>query len=219
MNNLTILTGCFGCGKSEIAIQMSLDSSQAGIAVSLLDMDLINPYFKSSASKERLRQAGVKVVAPLFAGSGIEAPSLPPEMGAALLDTSAERIVDLGGDTAGATVLGSFADRIRDKRYSFLYVHNPFRPYTHDAESSLGLMQLLRRHSRLEITGIVNNANLMAETEYEHLLQGDAQCAELARISGLPVIYHCLPASLAGNAPALAGQRLVLTLNNRPGII
>lgn len=216
MGSLTILTGCYGSGKSETAVQMALDSARLGQPTTLVDMDLVNPYFTSSRSRERLEKEGVKVVAPRFSGTGIETPSLPPEMRAALMDGPGTRIVDLGGDATGATVMGSFANIVQQMEYSFLFVLNPYRPYTGTTAEARQLMEALQGYARLRITGIVNNANMVEETEPAHLIYGDEQCRLLAGETGLPIVYHCAPEAIADGLPPLEGELIRLGMNNRP---
>lgn len=217
MHKLTILTGCYGSGKSETAVQLALDAARRGEPSTLVDMDLINPYFTSSRSRQLLEQSGVKVIAPRFSGSGIETPSLPPQMRAALSDEGSTRVVDIGGDVAGATVLGSLADAIRGGGYEFLFVFNPYRPFTPGPQEAKQLMETLQGYARLDITGIINNANMVEETTAEHLLHGDEQCALLSEMTGLPVVYHCAAERIADALPPLAGQLVRLGMNNRPG--
>ena len=59
----TVLIGNFGSGKTELALNMVLQAAKKGSAM-LVDMDIINPYFKSSSKQEMLETAGVKVIKP-----------------------------------------------------------------------------------------------------------------------------------------------------------
>ncbi|OLS33464.1 hypothetical protein [Bacillus sp. MRMR6] len=45
--SLTILSGHFGCGKTEIAINLALKEKQNHDKVAINDLDIINPYFRS----------------------------------------------------------------------------------------------------------------------------------------------------------------------------
>ena len=49
-----ILTGVTGSGKTEFSIQYSLFLAKQGIKVNLVDLDVINVYYRSRESKNLL---------------------------------------------------------------------------------------------------------------------------------------------------------------------
>ena len=75
----TVLIGNFGSGKTELALNMALQAAEQGTAM-LVDMDIINPYFKSSSKQELLEAAGVRVIKPEFANTTMDVPTLPAEI-------------------------------------------------------------------------------------------------------------------------------------------
>ena len=101
----TIITGSFGSGKTEIAMQMAKNLAVAGRKVALIDLDVVNPYFTSSAHSEALESEGIRVVSPGFANTNVDAPSLTGGIYAALLDHNADAVIDLGGDAVAALPL------------------------------------------------------------------------------------------------------------------
>ncbi len=54
MSRIKIFTGHFGSGKTEIAINYAIKMAKEGKKVSLVDMDVINPYFCVRDIKETL---------------------------------------------------------------------------------------------------------------------------------------------------------------------
>lgn len=210
---MKIITGCFGSGKSEISVQLALDAAAQGQQVALVDMDIVNPYFTSSQQREEMQQKGVEVVAPTFAGSGIDTPAIPPQMRAVMQRKQGEVIIDLGGDATGATVLGSFAAEAQGAQ--FLFVFNPYRPLTRDVDAALEMMQGIEQRARMRVTGLINNANMVGETTEEHLAYGEEQCRMLSERTGLPIVYHCVEQHRK-DVPPLSGERITLTLRNRP---
>ena len=101
----TVLIGNFGSGKTELALNLAMQAAAQGSTM-LVDMDIINPYFKSSSKQEMLEAAGVRVVKPDYANTTMDVPTLPAEIYAPF-DTRPDRAVfDIGGDPVGAAVLG-----------------------------------------------------------------------------------------------------------------
>ena len=102
LNKLTIIYGHYGCGKTNLSINLALDLARQGKRVTLVDLDIVNPYFRSSDYTPMLQEKGIKVVAPQFAGTNLDLPSLSAEIYAAFDTSSGYVIVDVGGDDAGA---------------------------------------------------------------------------------------------------------------------
>ena len=75
---VVVVVGHYGVGKTNFALNLALDAAAAGRAVTLADMDVVNPYFRSSEYAAVLDAAGVRLVAPVFAGAGtsLDVPSL-----------------------------------------------------------------------------------------------------------------------------------------------
>ena len=75
---VTILCGHYGCGKTNLALNLALEAAAAGGPVALVDLDVVNPYFRSCEYQGLLEQNGVRLIAPVFAGTTLDTPTLPP---------------------------------------------------------------------------------------------------------------------------------------------
>lgn len=200
----TVLVGNYGSGKTElsIAIARHLRREKSG-RIALVDLDIVNPYFRSAEQQELLRSEGIEVFMPSFAMSTVDIPALPAQMQAVFEQDYEHVIIDVGGDDTGATALGRYAPYIAPVRddMTVLYVVNPCRPLSGTAEDIEALYRLIRRQSRLKPDYLVNNANLQEETtpallcDAQQLLQCVAQRvdAPLAMVSGRPSLRDRLP--------------------------
>ena len=99
---ITIVAGHYGAGKTNFSVNLALDLVEAGREVTLVDLDIVNPYFRASEQRALLESAGAHLVAPVFseAGTSLDVPSLTGAIMPTLEDASEEHpvIVDLGGD-------------------------------------------------------------------------------------------------------------------------
>ena len=185
-----VVTGHYGTGKTNIAVNLALKLAEKE-PVCLVDCDIVNPYFRSTDSKELLESKGILVFSPNFANTNLDTPSLPAAINS-VFQMNRRIIWDVGGDDAGAVVLGMFASRLSEQGYCMLYVINKFRPLT---ETSLDMEEYLRdieANSRLKASAIVNNSNLSYMTDADVVARGEECAAELSAKTGLPVAFTCV---------------------------
>lgn len=181
-----LITGHYGTGKTNIAVNIALASAKENKTV-LVDLDIVNPYFRSADNKDILEKAGVKILTTNFANTNIDAPSLPAEI-YSVFSSNATVIWDIGGDDAGAIALGRFADKIKADGYSCLYVINKFRPLTETSADMKEYLTAIEESSKLKITGIINNSNLGNETDKDTLDKGLRTATDLENETGIPII-------------------------------
>ena len=65
LKRIIIVCGHYGCGKTNFSLNLALDIAKQGKAVTLIDLDVVNPYFRSSDYQEVLKENGVDVIAPV----------------------------------------------------------------------------------------------------------------------------------------------------------
>src|SRR5512146_3194654 len=105
-----ILVGHFGSGKTEIAVNLAYRFRKNGEEVTLVDLDVVKPYFRSRGLIEDLEAAGVHLVAPWDEFAHAALPMVVPEVRGAVGQAAAglrRLIMDVGGADVGARVLGS----------------------------------------------------------------------------------------------------------------
>ena len=192
----TIICGHYGCGKTNLSLNLAIDAAKAGRNVTLVDMDIVNPYFRSSEYIPLLKEHGISIIAPSFANTTLDTPSLSAEI-YRVFDTEGDVIIDAGGDDAGATALGSFAPRICKIDYDMLYVVNHYRPLASEAGTASEILREIEAASRLHATGVVNNSHLKQFTTAETILDSVPFAEETAKALGLPLRFTTAPRDIA----------------------
>ena len=185
------VVGHYGSGKTEFSLNMALAARKAGRRALVADMDIVNPFFRSAEQGQRLNAAGVELIAPPYALTGVDLPVLGPEIYAIFEEPERFCVLDVGGDDAGAAALGGLSGRLSAQGADLYYVVNPYRPFSSTPEQVMEMMERIQRRARLKVTGLVNNANLGAETGTEELLRGRALLETVSRQSGVAVVCEC----------------------------
>ena len=193
-HRLTIIIGAYGSGKSEIAVNMSLAQRKALPDKKLLiaDLDIVNPFYRSSDCGAALEEAGIRLITPLYAGSNVDAPVLTPEMYVIFDDESYQGIFDIGGEDMGAIVLGSIKKRIENTDTAIYMAVNTLRPFTSDPEQIAIMTYELTAAAGFKIDGYLNNTNLLEETTAEMLEEGEKKILEASKLTGVPLIANCV---------------------------
>lgn len=209
---ITIIAGHYGVGKTNFAINLACDCAASGEAVTLIDLDIVNPYFRASEQRAVLEEAGIKLVAPVFAeaGSSLDVPSLTGAIAPVLEDAgsrpNARVIVDLGGDDVGAGSLGRFSHLVSQREYALLYVINRHRNLMQDPQDAIENLREIEAATRLSATAIVDNAHMKELTDSAALFDTDGYAKQVCELAGLPLVAKTVPPMLVeGNHRALTG--------------
>lgn len=204
---LTLFTGRFGSGKTEVAVNYAVAlARKQGLAsgrradgtpsfpaaVLLVDLDIVTPYFRSREMAEAMHEHGVQVVAPGAVSRHLDLPAISPQILGAIEQEERPAVVDVGGDPQGARALGQFSPAIRRRPHAMLFVVNPYRPFTDTAPRLARSIAEVEGTSRLQVTGLVSNPNLIGETTADAILDGHAQVEAMARELGRAVTLVCL---------------------------
>lgn len=224
---VTVVAGHYGVGKTNLAVNLALDAAAAGAEVVLVDLDIVNPYFRSSDYTDLLESRGVRVVAPVLAGTSLDSPSLSGRVGTAIewaqgapegasrepdavepvADVEAagvgtrvpERavIIDVGGDDVGATALGRFSELVARAPYALIYVVNRYRNLTPSPEDALVVLREIEQKSGLRATAVANNSHLKQETSVEVVEAALDFGRQVAALAGVPLAFATASKSLA----------------------
>ena len=139
---LTLFAGHYGSGKTNIALNYarSLHRDQ-GLPVTIADLDIVNPYFRTKDSEQQLSAEGIGLICSPFANSNLDVPAMPKETYALIGSRTQYGVLDIGGDDRGALALGRYTPEIREEgNYEMLLVVNRARPLTRTAEDTVQVL-------------------------------------------------------------------------------
>ena len=201
MKNLTgivVVVGGYGSGKTEVSINLAINRKRAGLDVRVADLDLVNPYFRTREAKKTLSKFDIDVVVPPKQYLQADLPILSPAISGLIRRPSQLTLIDAGGNNVGVKVLAALADALRDKRVHMLQVVNPFRPFTDTIARCTKMREEIDKASKMRISGIIGNANLIDETTSENIYYGYDFVRSLSKESRLPLEFitvesHLLP--------------------------
>lgn len=197
LGKFIIVCGHYGCGKTNFSLNLAFDLANKGEKVTLIDLDIVNPYFRSSDYASLLEEKGIRLIAPVFAHSNVDIPSLPTEIYSVFARNEGTVIFDVGGDDAGATALGRFSGHIRKlPEYQMLYLINKYRILTTRPAETAALLREIEAASRLKATAVVNNSHLQGLTTAEDILNALSYAEETARDLSLPLWMTTAPRAL-----------------------
>ncbi|WP_339062535.1 hypothetical protein [Tepidibacillus marianensis] len=200
-SRITIITGHFGSGKTEISINLALEQSKFYKKVALTDLDVINPYFRSREVSSLLAENGIELIAPKGQLATADLPIVSGEIHRVLHDPQYQLIIDVGGDKDGATVLGQYYNELKDQDYQMIFVVNTNRPYVSTVIRIRETIENIEKVSRLKVSGLINNTNLGVETNLEDITIGFELTMEASKELQIPFLYTTISDELMGVIP------------------
>ena len=192
MKKMMVLIGNYGSGKSELALNFAFAAAERGERTELLDLDMVNTYFRLTERGKQVEMKEIRLVSPNFANSGIETLSLQAEVQSAFALDWDTVIFDVGGDAVGSTALGRYHEdfmQLEEGALEVLNVVNIRRPLAGTVEKVMHLHEEMQIHSRLKITGMINITNLAELTTVQALQDGYEIIKEVSERTGVPVKY------------------------------
>ena len=163
-----VLLGESGCGKSEIALNLALRLAEQG-ETHLFDLDQTKPLFRSRNATTEAARWGVRMH---FSEQYYDAPTLASGVPERLTNPLAYTVLDVGGNDAGARMIGRFAAILNQPHSKVFYVVNPYRPWSKSVENVDGIMSSILKASRLRNIHILANPNIGASTSEKEFCTG-----------------------------------------------
>lgn len=174
-----IFVGESGCGKSETALHFAFAlAGQKKKAVHLFDMDQTKPLFRSRDVRQALTEAGVECHA---SAQVLDTPTMVGGVGHFLCDEDSYVILDVGGNEAGARLIGGLAPYFSRQDTVIGYLINPYRPWSKDVCSIDSIMTEIRCAARIPSIHVIASPNLGRTTSASEFLEG---CDQLLQMVG-----------------------------------
>ena len=197
MNDLgrkTIITGHYGSGKTEFSISLAINLAKTFDDIAIIDLDIVNPYFRSREKRDILNNAGISVYGSVYEKEiAAELPALGAGLRAPLENNSCKVIIDTGGNDTGALVLNQFTKYFTDEETTVLAVVNANRPDTSCIDGVLKHIKAIEKITNLNVSAIVNNTHMLRQTTADDILKGYAVCEKACAETGKRMLCNCYP--------------------------
>lgn len=202
MKKITVVTGHYGSGKTNFSANLAIKLAAEGKKVTVADLDIVNPYFRSADFAELFKEKNVTLAAPMFANTNLDIPAISFDL-ERIAEEDGYLIVDVGGDEDGAAALGRYANGFsaHSDNIEVVYVVNMYRYLTGTAEGAVQFMNEIAYASRLKHTAIVNNSNLAEETTAECIEASVPYAEKICELTGLPLLYTVVSGGTKANVP------------------
>lgn len=186
---MNVIVGHYGSGKTEFAVNFAIELKKEYKKVYIVDLDIVNPYFRTNDVKNQLEEYGIYVIASAFASSNVDVPALPSEIFRVFCDKDAAVVFDVGGDDDGAVALGRYKQYFDKENYNMFFVINTYRPLSAESQDIIKLLYEIETVSRLKVTGLINNSNISYLTTAENVLNGQKIIEEVAKETKIEIKY------------------------------
>ena len=177
--------GEYASGKSENAVNRAIALAERGRRVSIIDLDLVEPFYTLRSLKHLLDEKGVEVVAwdtKDAPGLGEAGAIITPPMRWALKRTG-DIILDIGYGVEGAKILNLLYGSEDNPYLKIIAVINARRPMTTSVEDIVCYLTSLGR-----VDAIINNTHLGSETTLDVISKGIKIVTRAAAAAGIPIL-------------------------------
>lgn len=213
MSKLFIISGHYGSGKTEFAINHALKLARENGQALLLDLDVVNPAFRARGFEKQLASLGVSVISTREDMQGIDLPAISPQVAGALRQQNTPVVVDLGGNAAGATAFAQFAPALKNRQVAHWQVINANRPQTAKAGDALLHLRQIEQVLGIPVDGLISNTHLMDHTSLTDIQNGALLTEEVQQQSGIPLVHICVPHQLLPQATQILNPDLLYPLD------
>ena len=208
MKNITFLTGYYGSGKSELAINLAI-KEQVDYVV---DLDVVNPYFRTREQEKIFNEHGIEVISSdLDYKMHVDMPYISARVFIPFHNNTKRAIYDLGGNDVGAKLLRQFED-YNDTDIDLYLVINVYREESNTKEKIIQLINKIEGTGGFKVTGLINNSNLLRETTLEDILYGEEIIKQVSKETNLEIVYTAVWENLFADNLVFQGEILKLKL-------
>ncbi len=207
----------YGSGKTEFTLNYAIKLREQQRKVAIADIDVVNLYFRSRDQKEMFEKAGITVISSHKGYEKQDSPSISSGVWGYISNKEYDLVLDVGGDSNGATVLGSMSDDVKKYDYEANLIVNTNRPFTRTVEEIIALHGMLEEKSKLKITALVNNTNLQEFTTVEDIKKGE-RIVDLASVAlDIPLVCNGVSEDLYDKVDGLRYEKFkIRRFMNKP---
>jgi hypothetical protein len=212
-----VLTGHYGSGKTELAVNLAIKKKQTRQAVAIIDLDIANPYFRSREMQRQFTAMGIDLISNAYnCDITADLPALSPAIGRFIGDRRYGCVIDVGGNDSGARILNQYKARLGESGASVYIVVNVYRPETGTASKIVAMIRSIESETGQRIQGIINNSNLLRATTAGHIADSMKTVNEASEMSGIPVVANCCEEKYRAELATHCGNILPIALHMRP---
>lgn len=212
-NRIRIVTGHYGSGKTEFSLNLAKKLKEDYDKVSVVDLDVINLYFRSREKEEELSRMGIRLYASSIRANAVDIPAVAADVVAPIQDDACQVIMDIGGNAAGARTIGRYKEMLLEKGCDHYFVLNCNRPETDTIEKALLFMEEIEFKSGIRITGLVNTSHMLKATTAEDVIKGNILCREVSARTSVPIVYNVVLKEVADKVKGkVEGEILPISL-------
>lgn len=199
---IRVIVGHYGSGKTEFAINYVMQLAGIFKKLAIVDLDVVNVYFRSREKANLLEKKGIKVISSSLGHvSLLDVPALTADIAAPLQDDNCEVVMDVGGDAQGTKTLARYKALLLEKGYDMFCVINANREQTQDVAGAINHIKAIEVTTGLKITGLVNNTHLVRETTVDDIITGQKLVEKVSQQLDIPIKYICALEDLIPELP------------------
>ncbi|TJX14047.1 MinD/ParA family protein [Tissierella creatinini] len=187
---IRIISGHYGSGKTEFSINYAIKLAEMKKNVAIVDLDVVNLYFRSREKEDFLKEKGIRVIGSSIRAASLDVPSISSQASITFHDESLETIIDLGGNPEGARALARYNEYLREGYYDMFFVLNANRPETRSLDDVMKFIVKIQDVVRGKFTGIVNNTHMLKATSVDDILKGYDLAKKASDLTGIPIKYN-----------------------------
>lgn len=210
-DRIIVHIGAYGSGKTELSIDEALRLRQEYEPLALVDLDIVNPYFRSGEHVEMLEAHGIHAILPTFANTAVDVPAVSAEVQRVLDDGRWHAVFDVGGDPVGAAALGRYHEKLKCAWVRCIV--NTMRPFSQTVEEIVEMARLMESRARTPISSFVHNTHLAGQTTRDMVLEGLDIVERAAREMGLPVEMTMAQAGMEAQLQDVPNLRVIRRYN------
>jgi len=208
---ITVFTGNFGSGKTEVSLNYALHLRKDREKVVIVDLDVINPYFRSREKEQLMEEQGIEVIYPKKLKYA-DLPIITADLKRLLHNEEYYGVIDVGGDKEGATVLGSIADSVQAAKYELNLVVNTKRPFTSNAEGIIKMKDQIEFAAKMNVDNLICNINLGQDTQLGDLKEGYPIVKKAADKMNIPIKFISVREDLKESSLKLNYEEEIFTI-------